>query len=120
MKNLKEYITESKSWKFSDSERDAFTTSLGNMLGHLGDDEDIERYKEFKETINDNEFNILNHIYDFLEDYEKYPLIKSRMLDKNEMTILTRFAQWMFDNDAANFDSRTDWDLMDAYEKILG
>lgn len=120
MKTLKDYlITESKSWKFNDDERDAFASALGTMLGNLGEEDEMEKYGDFKKTVDDEEFNMLDHIYDFLEDYENYSVVRSKMFDKNEIAILARFSQWLSDNDAANFNGRTDWDLIDAYEKIL-
>ena len=119
MKTLQEYLIES-TWSFKNYQRNAFASALGLMLGNLSDDdEDInKKYNEFKKTLTDKEIKELDSVFDFLENYEVYSRVNSKML-KDEMPLLKRFAQWIEDNDIAYIHGRTDWDLISAYEQIL-
>ena len=106
MKSLNEYITEAKgNWSFSEYPRQSLGTAIGFMTGALGTKEDAEKYADFKNSLTDTEL---------FDDEHTYKKINSRMI-KNEMEILKRFAQYIEDNDLAE----GDWDLIDAYEKIL-
>lgn len=115
MRSLNEYITEAKgNWSFSEYQRQSLGTEIGFMTGNLGDEDEIARYEEFKKTLSDKELKQFNDLFDLFDDEHTYKKINSRMI-KNEMEILKRFAQYIEDNDLAD----GDWDLIDAYEKIL-
>lgn len=115
MRSLNEYITEAKgNWSFSEYQRQALGTVIGFMTGNLGDDDEIARYEEFKKSLSDKELKQFNDLFDLFDDEHTYKKINSRMV-KDEMEILKRFAQYIEDNDLAD----DDWDLIDAYEKIL-
>lgn len=115
MRSLNEYITEAKgNWSFSEYQRQALGTAIGFMTGALGDDDEIARYEEFKKSLSDKELKQFNDLFDLFDDEHTYKKINSRMV-KDEMEILKRFAQYIEDNDLAD----GDWDLIDAYEKIL-
>ena len=115
MRSLNEYITEAKgNWSFSEYQRQSLGTAIGFMTGNLGDEDEIARYEEFKKTLSDKELKQFNDLFDLFDDEHTYKKINSRMI-KDEMEILKRFAQYIEDNDLAD----GDWDLIDAYEKIL-
>ena len=115
MRSLNEYITEAKgNWSFSDYQRQSFGTAIGNMIGALGDEDDMDKYVDFRKTLSKNELKQFNDLFDLFDDEATYHKINSRMV-KDEMEILKRFAQYIEDNDLAD----GDWDLIDAYEKIL-
>ena len=115
MNNLKDYITEAKrNWSFSDYQRQSLCTAIGNMIGALGDEDDMDKYVDFRKTLSKDELKQFNDLYDLFDDEYTYHKINSRMI-KNELPLLTRFAQFIEDNDIAD----KDWDLIDAYEKIL-
>lgn len=122
MKALNKYINESVvnegNWSFTDYERGAFATSLGCMTGALGDDEEQSHYLDFRNMLSKEELKQLDDVYNVIDDSVNYRKINSRML-KQDMPLLKRFAQWMEDNDIADVNGQTDWDLIDAYEKIL-
>ena len=115
MRSLNEYITEAKgNWSFSDYQRQSLGTAIGFMTGALGTKEDAEKYADFKNSLTDTELHDFNSLFDLFDDEHTYKKINSRMI-KDEMEILKRFAQYIEDNDLAD----GDWDLIDAYEKIL-
>jgi hypothetical protein len=115
VRSLNEYITEAKgNWSFSDYQRQSFCTAIGNMIGALGDEDDMDKYVDFRKTLSKDELKQFNDLFDLFDDEATYHKINSRMI-KDEMEILKRFAQYIEDNDIAD----NDWDLIDAYEKIL-
>ena len=118
MKSIKEYINENSvnegNWSFTDYERQAFTTALGNMLGALGDAEDMDKYVDFRNMLSKEELKQLHSAYDTMDDEYNYSKINNRVM-KSDMPLLKRFAQFIEDNDIAG----KDWDLIDAYEKLL-
>jgi hypothetical protein len=114
MKSIIEYINEGKSWSFSEYQRQSLGTAIGFMTGNLGDADEIARYEDFKKSLSDKELKQFNDLFDLFDDEHTYKKINSRMV-KDEMEILKRFAQYIEDNDLAD----GDWDLIDAYEKIL-
>jgi hypothetical protein len=114
MKSLNEYINEGKSWSLTDYQRQAFGTAIGFMTGNLGDEVDIARYEEFKKTLSDKELKQFNDLFDLFDDEHTYKKINSRMV-KDELPLLKRFAEFIELEDIAD----GDWDLIDAYEKIL-
>lgn len=118
MKQINDYINESVinegNWSFTDYERGAFATALGFMTGALGDQEEQVPYLPFRETLSKEELKQLDAALDVIDDNYTYRKVNSRML-KQDMELLKRFAQFIEDNDLAD----GDWDLIDAYEKIL-
>ena len=118
MKTLNKYISEAivneGNWSFTDYERQAFATALGNMLGALGDAEDMDKYVDFRNMLSKEELKQLHSAYDTMDDEYNYSKINNRVMKPN-MSLLKRFAQFIEDNDIAG----KDWDLIDAYEKLL-
>ena len=118
MKNIQSYINESiiaeGNWSFTNYERQAFATALGFMTGALGDQEEQAPYLPFKDTLSKDELKQLNDAYYVIDDEYNYSKINNRVM-KQDMVLLKRFAQFIEDNDLAD----NDWDLIDAYEKIL-
>ena len=68
----------------------------------------------FRKTLSKDELKQFNDLYDLFDDEATYHKINNRMV-KDELPLLKRFAQFIEDNDIAD----NDWDLIDAYEKIL-
>ena len=122
MKSITEFINEAivneGSWSFTEYERGAFATALGFMTGALGDDEEQSHYLEFRNMLSKEELKQLDDAYNTVDDQLNYSKINNRVM-KQDMALLKRFAKWMEDNDIANVDGQTDWDLIDAYEKVL-
>ena len=118
MKTLNEYINEAVvnegNWSFTDYERQAFATALGNMLGVLGDADDMDKYVDFRKMLSKEDLKQLNSAYDTLDDEYNYSKINNRVM-KPDMPLLKQFAKFIEDNDIAG----NEWDLIDAYEKIL-
>lgn len=114
MKSIIEYINEGKSWSLSDYQRQAFCTELGFMTGNLGDSDEIAKYEEFRKTLSDKELKQFNDLFDLFDDEQTYRKINSRMV-KDELPLLKRFAEYLDLEDIAG----NNWDLIDAYEKIL-
>lgn len=114
MKSIIEYINEGKSWSLSDYQRQAFGTELGFMTSNLGDEDEIAKYEDFRKTLSDKELKQFSDLFDLFDDEQTYRKINSRMV-KDELPLLKRFAQFIDDNDLAD----RNWDLIDAYEKIL-
>ncbi len=117
MKGITQYIFE-KSWTLKEYERSEFAAALGTMLGVYGEDDEIKVYSDFKKSLTDDEIKTLESVVDALDDTEVYKSAKRSMF-KDELPLLKRFAKWLEDNDIANKFGSTNWDLIDAYEKIL-
>lgn len=119
MKSLKDYITE-KNWSLDIHQRNALSFAIGAMLGDIGEPEEIELFTEFKNSLSENEVKQYRSIYDALTDEFAYKTATSKIF-KSDNELLQKFAKWIEENEIADKINKghRDWDLVNAYEKIL-
>jgi hypothetical protein len=119
MKDLKEYITEKK-WSLSIHQRNAFSYVLGVMLGETGEKEEIELFANFKNELTKTELKRYKSIYDVFTDDFAYRSVNNKIF-KDDFDLLSKFSKWIEENDIADkiIKGHRDWDLVNAYEKIL-
>lgn len=119
MKSLKDYITE-KNWSLDNHQRNALSFAIGAMLGDIGEPEEIELFAEFKNSLSENEVKQYKSIYDVLTDEFAYKTANSKLF-KTDIELLKKFSKWIEENEIADKIQKghRDWDLVNAYEKIL-
>lgn len=110
-----EYINESQKFKLTEDERSSVAQQLGFLLGYLGDKKDIEKFNNYKESLCTDDIELLNEIYDLLDDTTTYYTINNSILHKSERRYLNNLLKYMEDHDMIDY---RDYDLISAYEKI--
>ena len=120
MKSLKDYIVMENSWVLDIHQRNAFCFALGAMLGDIGEQEEIELFAEFKKSLSKSDEKKYRSIYDALTDEFAYKTATSKIF-KSDNELLQKFAKWIEENEIADKINKghRDWDLVNAYEKIL-
>ncbi len=116
MKTLKEYIFETKYFKFTDGERAAVAELVGLLTGNIGEDADIKKYSEYWNVLSDDEQQQMNDLYDVLDDTNNWPVI-NRNIIKDDIELLANFLNWVDENDLWG---DSDYEGPDALEKIEG
>ena len=113
MKQLKEYINESKNFKLEDDERQALSDFIGIVCGNLGDQKDQEELKSVIDPLEDKEILQLRELHDVLDDDQTYKSInRNNIID--DIPLIKKLYKLTYDNDLLG----EQWDLMDAFEKI--
>jgi len=115
MKDLKEYINESKTYTLNDYERDALTSVVGVLCGALGDDELEKLYKPIKDDLTDKEIAQLDSLYDMLEDTHVYRRIKISMMS-DEVPLLIKIIEYMDDEDL--WSDGNDYELINILDEL--
>lgn len=116
MKGLVEYINESRNnFSLTDDERRALSDFIGNVTGNLGDSSDIKRYDALRNELDKDSLDMLNDIYDFLENDEVHRKVNNKTLPIKERELIKQCYDWA--NDKGYIDEQ--WDLMDAVEKFI-
>ena len=116
MKTLKEYIFETRYFKFTDGERAAVAELVGLLTGNIGEDADIKKYSEYWNVLSDDEQQQMNDLYDVLDDTNNWPVI-NRNIIKDDIELLANFLNWVDENDLWE---DSDYEGPDALEKIEG
>ena len=98
MKTLKEYIFETRYFKFTDDERAAISSLVGLLTGNIGEDEDIKKYAEYWNVLSNDEQQQMNDLYDVLDDEQNWPVINRNNI-KDDIELLTNFLNWVDEND---------------------
>ena len=75
MKTLKDYIFESRYFKFTDDERAAVADLVGFLTGAIGEDADIKKYAEYWNVLSNDEQEQMNELYDVLDNEQDWPVI---------------------------------------------
>ena len=113
MKNINQYINESKYFKLEDDERQALSDFVGVVCGNLGDDEDQNELKDVINELDNDEISQLKYLHDLLDNNQTYKSINRNMII-DDIPLIKKLYKLMDDNDL--FDEN--WDLIDALEKI--
>lgn len=113
MKNINQYINESKYFKLEDDERQALSDFVGVVCGNLGDDEDQNELKDVINELDDDEISQLKYLHDLLDNDQTYKSINRNMII-DDIPLIKKLYKLMDDNDLLD----ENWDLIDALEKI--
>lgn len=114
MKNLKEYINESRrNFTFNEHERDALDEILGYITGNIGSDEDIAQFNDLVNSFSDEEYEQVNYLYDLISNTETYPKINKSLI-KDDIEILQIILRWI--DERGLFEDM--YELQDILEKI--
>ena len=114
MKTLKDYIFESRYFKFTDYERAAVAELVGFLTGAIGEDADIKKYSEYWNVLSNDEQEQMNELYDVLDDEQNWPVINRNNI-KDDIELLTNFLNWVDENDLWG---DADYDGLSALEKL--
>lgn len=117
MKDIKAYLMNESSSKYFElnmHEREALAEFIGVLSGNIGDKDDNSAYEEVYKTLNDEEKEQLDALYDFLEDTRTYKKANNSTM-KGDITLLRSIYEIMANNNAFG----DNWDLIDAFEKII-
>lgn len=98
MKTLKDYIFESRYFKFTEGERAAVAELVGLLTGAIGEDTDIKKYAEYWNVLSDDEKEQMNDLYDVLDDEQNWPVINRNNI-KDDIELLANFLNWVDEND---------------------
>lgn len=113
MKDIKEYINESKNFKLESDERQALADLIGMLCGNIGNDEDINKLKSVIDQLSKEEIKQLDNLHDCLDDEETYKKInRNTIID--DIPLIKKIYKLMNDNNLLG----EQWDLIDALEKI--
>ena len=113
MKNINQYINESKYFKLEDDERQALSDFVGVVCGNLGDDEDQNELKDVINELDNDEISQLKYLHDLLDNNQTYKSINRNMII-DDIPLIKKLYKLMNDNDLLD----ENWDLIDALEKI--
>lgn len=113
MKNINQYINESKYFKLEDDERQALSDFVGVVCGNLGDDEDQNELKNVINELDNDEISQLKYLHDLLDNNQTYKSINRNMII-DDIPLIKKLYKLMDDNDLLD----ENWDLIDALEKI--
>lgn len=113
MKNINQYINESKYFKLEDDERQALSDFVGVVCGNLGDDEDQNELKNVINELDNDEISQLKYLHDLLDNNQTYKSINRNMII-DDIPLIKKLYRLMDDNDLLD----EQWDLIDALEKI--
>lgn len=112
MKDINQFITEKiKRFELTNNERVSLIEIVGNATENIGEDDDINKYEEFRKDCYEDEINSLNDLYEMLEDTHTYPKITNRIMQQNELNALCKLLQYALDKNIV--------DLSDILEKII-
>ena len=98
MKNLVEYIIESKYFRFNEGERAAIATLLGYLTGNIGEDSEIKKYAEYWNVLSDDERKQMNDLFDVCDDEQNWPVINRNNI-KDDIPLLVDFLNWVDEHD---------------------
>ena len=98
MKTLKDYIFESRYFKFTDDERAAVADLVGFLTGAIGEDAEIKKYSEYWNVLSNDEQEQMNELYDVLDNEHNWPVI-NRNIIKDDIKLLANFLNWVDEND---------------------
>ena len=98
MKTLKDYIFESRYFKFTDGERDAVADLVGFLTGAIGEVADIKKYSEYWGVLSNDGKEQMHNLYDVLDDEQNWPVINRNNI-KGEIELLANFLNWVDEND---------------------
>lgn len=113
MKNINQFINESKYFKLEDDERRALADFIGIVCGNLGDQKDQEELKAVIDSLEDKEVLQLRDLYDCLDDTQNFKSINKNIII-DDIPLIKKIYQLANDNDLLD----EQWDLIDAFEKI--
>lgn len=106
-------LYEGKQGKLSNYSRDALSELVGIIIGAIGEDDDIKKYRKLVDSLSKEEQNQLNELYDVLSDKQTYPSIDATIL-KYDIPVLKKIYKWVDDNNT----EKNNFDLYDAFSKI--
>ena len=98
MKTLKDYIFETRYFKFTDDERAAVADLVGFLTGAIGENADIKKYSEYWDVLSNDEQEQMNELYDVLDNEYNWPVI-NRNIIKDDIELLANFLNWVDEND---------------------
>ena len=97
-----------KSWILDDVERETLAEIVGYATANIG--EDIKDYNEFRKSCTKDELKVLDNIYNVLDNYEIYKKITSRTIQPEELNILIKLMNYVWDKNIG--------DLSDILDKV--
>ena len=98
MKTLKDYIFESRYFKFTDDERAAVADLVGFLTGAIGETADIKKYSEYWDVLSNDEQEQMHELYDVLDNEYNWPVINRNNI-KDDIELLANFLNWVDEND---------------------
>ena len=116
MKTFKDYlITKAKNFRFTQEEREALANFVGIICGDLGDDDDFENVDLIIQNLTQAEIEELSNLYNYcLDDEQTYSYVNRTMII-DEIPLLKKIYHIIEKNDLFG----EQWDLMDAFDKII-
>ena len=115
MKDLNKYILEKKKvFELNPSQREALEITVGTVLGNLGEDDEIKQFKQFMDSLSDEEKKDLESLYDMLSDTENYKKIYQKNIMYEDIILIDKLYHYCDDNNMLD----EQWDLIDTFEKI--
>lgn len=115
MKNLNTYLTEKKkTFELNIDERRALETTIGIALGNIGEDNEIKQFKNFIDSLSNDEKEDLESLYSMLSDADNYKKIYQKNVMSEEIALIDKLYHYCDDNNMLD----EQWDLIDAFEKI--
>lgn len=115
MKNLVEFINESRYFSLEPNERDVLASFVGVLCGSLGDDEIEEKCADLIKELSDKDKDMLTSLYDCLDDTYNYKKINRNMII-DEIPLIKKCIEWCDENDA--WVDSNDVELLDILDKI--
>ena len=116
MKNIVNYINESRYFKLTDSERDALASLIGVLTDNVSDDDYEEAMKPLKKELSKEELDTLDELYTYvLDDKQTYPTINRNILIP-ERDLLIKVISWLDENDA--WYEGNDYELVEILDKL--
>lgn len=113
MKNIAEYITESKNFKLTDNERSVLTNVVGIVSADLGDPDEEKSLKGFIDKLTDKQKSQFSNLYDLLDDEYTFHSINRNMI-KDDIPLIKSLLEYIDENNLFT----TEYELWDILDKI--
>lgn len=101
------YINESKRgvthFTLSQDERDQLCEIIGYASGALGEDEDVNKFEDFRKSLSKQELEDLSNLFDTLDDEQNYPKFTNKIMTDEDINICRKLFAYVSEED--------DWDL---------
>lgn len=116
MKNITNFINESKNFKLNDYERDALSILIGFVTQTLGDKDVIDEFKEVHDLFTNDELKKLEDVNDYVLDKNSPYSTINRNLIKDEIPVFKKMIEYCDEHDI--WDNIDDYELLNILDKI--
>lgn len=112
MKDIISYINESKCRNFilSTDERNRLSEIIGYASTNLGDDNEMNKFESFRNSLSEQELKDMNNLYDTLNDIYTYPKFTNKIITNVDINICNKLFAYL--------SNLNEWDLSDVAETI--